>query len=111
MLQFKETLANAIHAAIEQTAPGMAPDTTELREMLEYPPDKTMGDLAFPCFKLSRALRKAPPMIAASLSESLGDVPYLKETKTSGGYLNFVIDDAYFTDRVLKTVDNLLRNA
>jgi len=104
VLQFKETLANAIHAAIEQTAPGMAPDTTELREMLEYPPDKTMGDLAFPCFKLSRALRKAPPMIAASLSESLGDVPYLKETKVAGGYLNFVIDDTYFTDKVLKQI-------
>ncbi|MBQ4065006.1 MAG: arginine--tRNA ligase, partial [Clostridia bacterium] len=104
MLQFKESLAAAIHAAIEGAAPGMAPEKMELVEMLEYPPDKAMGDLAFPCFKLSRALRKAPPAIAASLAESIGEVPYLKETKVAGGYLNFVIDDAYFTDKVLKKV-------
>ena len=104
MLQFKENLATAIRTAIEQAAPGMAPDTTELRGMLEYPPDKAMGDLAFPCFKLSRTLRKAPPMIAATIAEHLGEVPYLKKAEVAGGYLNLFIEDAYFTDKVLNRV-------
>ena len=30
-----------------------------------------MGDYAFPCFKLSKALRMGPPMIAKKLAESL----------------------------------------
>ncbi|MBE6637282.1 MAG: arginine--tRNA ligase, partial [Ruminococcaceae bacterium] len=104
MLQFKENLATAIRNAIEAMAPGMAPDTTELRGMLEYPPDKAMGDLAFPCFKLSRTLRKAPPMIAAAIADNLSEIPYLKKAEVAGGYLNLFIEEVYFTDKVLNRV-------
>ena len=29
-----------------------------LEDMLEYPPDRSMGDIAFPCFRLSRIMRR-----------------------------------------------------
>ncbi|MCQ2456955.1 MAG: arginine--tRNA ligase, partial [Clostridia bacterium] len=58
--------------------------------LLEYPPDTTMGDLAFPCFKLSRELRMAPPKIAASFAEGMTD-EYFTEINAVGGYLNFKI--------------------
>ena len=104
MLHFKNTLSQALAAAIDAAAPGAAPIADELALMLEYPPDPTMGDLAFPCFKLSKALRKGPPMIAAMLKDSLGEVPYLKSAEVVGGYLNFRIDPVYFTDKVLTEV-------
>ncbi|MBO7171302.1 MAG: AEC family transporter, partial [Clostridia bacterium] len=42
--------------------------SSEIFDMLEYPPDKTMGDIALPCFRLSKSLRRAPVMIAAELA-------------------------------------------
>ena len=93
MLQFKHALSQALASAIDAAAPGMAPTTSELSLMLEYPPDKSMGDLAFPCFRLSKVLRKAPPMIAAMLKEALHEVPYLERTEVVGGYLNFFLDN------------------
>ena len=37
------------------------PGAEELRGLLAVPPDPNMGDYAFPCFRLAKALRMAPP--------------------------------------------------
>ncbi len=67
----------------------------EIASMLEYPADKKMGDLALPCFKLSRVLRKAPPAISDSFKEMLcadSEIAALFEKIESvNGYLNFFI--------------------
>ncbi len=103
MLAFKKTLAGALSGALvslaaERGADASAlPGENELLSLLAYPPDKTMGDLAFPCFRLSRALRTAPPAIAAALAERIRDVPYLADAEAAGGYLNVTVDDRYFT--------------
>jgi arginyl-tRNA synthetase len=78
-------------------------DGGELAVMLEYPSDPNLGDISLPCFKLSRALRKAPPQIAASLAagftcEGIGRV------QTIGGYLNFFIDNKYLGETVLNKI-------
>ena len=39
----------------------------ELAGYIEIPPNPEMGDYAFPCFRLAKALRKAPPAIAAAM--------------------------------------------
>ena len=46
------------------------PDENTIRGLLEVPPDTSMGDYAFPCFRLAKALRMAPPKIALTLSEA-----------------------------------------
>jgi arginyl-tRNA synthetase len=71
--------------------------------MLEYPPDAAMGDLALPCFKLSRVLRAAPPQIAAALADKF-TCEEIARTDVAGGYLNFFIDRAAFSARVINTV-------
>ena len=43
------------------------PAAGDLRGFLAVPPDPAMGDYAFPCFRLSRPLRMAPPKIAEAL--------------------------------------------
>lgn len=107
MLSIKNTLSQALYCAIEKNATGASPSASELCSMLEYPPDKNMGDLAFPCFKLSRALRNAPPMIASMLAESIENVPYISKTEVAGGYLNFFIDGSYFTNGIVDKVITL----
>ena len=70
MLNFKNTLSQALSCAIKKISPETELAASELSAMLEYPPNKDMGDLAFPCFKLSKSLRKAPPVIASLISEA-----------------------------------------
>ena len=43
------------------------PAAEELRGLLAVPPDPALGDYAFPCFRLAKPLRSAPPKIAEAL--------------------------------------------
>ena len=71
--------------------------------MLEYPPDKTMGDLALPCFRLSKSLRRSPVDIAKTLAEAISCEEF-SEVTALNGYLNFRIDGTAFAKRVLADV-------
>ena len=74
----------------------------ELSDMLEFPPDKKMGDLALPCFKLSRIMKKAPPMIADELKVFLDSEEefsaIFKNIESVSGYLNFFIDEKTYCE-------------
>ena len=84
------TLAGLIAGAMDDCFAGVdgLPNSEEIAGFLEAPPEKEMGDYAFPCFKLSKALHKAPPMIAQQLAAAI-DAPEVCEQKQMGGYLNF----------------------
>ena len=57
---------DAIQAAIAQHTGLQANDIK-----IETPRDPKLGDLAFPCFPLAKALRSAPPKIAQDLGPKL----------------------------------------
>ena len=78
----------------------------EIFSMLEYPPDKTMGDIALPCFRLSKSLRRSPMDIAASLAESFSCEEF-SSVSAIGGYLNFKISPAAFSRRVVSDIEKL----
>ena len=104
MQNFKKKTAEAIEAAIQEIAPDAGLSAEDIESYLEYPPDASMGDLAFPCFRLSKVLRNAPPKIAASLAEKLTDFP-LGSVEAVGGYLNFKVADDYLTASVLPKIE------
>jgi len=82
-------LQHAVAAAIAAALPAEAAmDSDAVAEALARPPDPTLGDFAFPCFKLAKALRKAPPQIAVTLADALGDVPLFAEVRPAGAYVN-----------------------
>ncbi len=99
-MNFKEILAEKIaaQAGIEKE---------ECASYIEIPPQKEMGDFAFPCFKLAKVMRKAPPMIAQQLKETVEMPEFVKECKVMGGYLNFFIDPCSRAKTVLKEIDSL----
>lgn len=103
MTEIKLTAAELIRAAIEQ-AYGQAPFARdELAAMLEYPPDENMGDLAFPCFKLSKTLRKIPVMIAEELSRVISSRDFAKVEPVSG-YLNFFVSREYYEEKIIPEI-------
>jgi len=97
MIAFKKQLADILEKAVDTSFVGASLTADELCEMFEYPPDSTMGDVAFPCFKLSRTLRCAPPMIASKLAAA--DFPEeLCTACAQGPYLNFKISKKYLAN-------------
>ena len=78
-------------------------DAKDFAEMLEYPPDEAMGHLAFPCFKLSRTLRCAPPKIAADIAAAISDESF-ESVAAVGGYLNFKLSNKALV-AILETVE------
>ncbi len=82
---FKEILAKSL-------APLVAIDANILMEWIETPPDKRLGDLAFPCFQLAKTMRQAPQAIAADLAVKLTNEPLFKQTEAVGPYINLHID-------------------
>ncbi len=82
---------NDIALAIS-AATGM--NEAELVSYIEIPPDSSMGDYAFPCFRLAKAMRKAPAAIAAELKDKLALPAGITRAEAAGGYLNFFEDRA-----------------
>ena len=98
------TIKNAISAKIAEILKTINADAgieaTTVREMLEYPPDEKMGDLALPCFKLSKLLRMAPVKIAATIAESF-EADCVEHAEALNGYFNIYLSGKYLADKVV----------
>ena len=103
MLDFKLLIAEKIAKCAEL-------DTNEIKGYIEVPPNEDMGDYAFPCFKLAKALRKAPPAIAAELKEKIEADENIEKIEIVGGYLNFYVNKMTLTKEVLGEIANAGEN-
>ena len=100
-MDFKTAVANEILTAMRQAFPeAELPEIATVAGALEVPPDTAMGDYAFPCFKLSKALKKSPVMIADALAGAIR-ADFLSKAEAVKGYLNFFIDRATYAEKVL----------
>ncbi len=106
MQKLKKKTAVLIEAAVAEVFGEGLLSSDEIYEMLEYPPDKTMGDIALPCFRLSKSLRKAPPMIASAIAEHI-ECEEFSSVVALGGYLNFKISKSAFAKRVVSDIETL----
>ena len=102
-MDFKLSIANEIIAAAERALGGAGLQNAEIAAALEIPPNTEMGDYAFPCFKLSKALRKSPMMISDALAAEI-HADYLSRVESVKGYLNFFIDRATYAEKVVEAV-------
>lgn len=84
----KDSVVDRLHAAITALAGGAALTRDEVAALVEIPPDQKLGDFAFPCFRLAKALKKAPPLIAGELAAKVGG----SDVKQVGPYVNFFMD-------------------
>ena len=96
-MDFKLSIAQEIVDALTAVFGSAALSRDEIAAALEIPPDTAMGDYAFPCFKLSKALRKSPMMISDALAGAIS-ADYLGRVESVKGYLNFFIDRATFAE-------------
>ena len=85
MIDFKKEIAEIIAKNLE----GLTED--EIKSMIEIPQDQSIGDYAFPCFRLAKTMRKAPNLIAAELAEKLQGEKLFSEVSPVNAYVNMFV--------------------
>lgn len=98
MQDFKIAIANCLKEKIEDLT------LEEIVALIEVPPNKDMGDFAFPCFKLAKVFRKAPNMIAADLAENIEAKGAISKVMPLGGYVNFFVNKSQLAETVINDV-------
>lgn len=96
----KQAIAQALSTATELPS-------DSLMDMLEYPPNPELGDLALPCFQFAKILRKNPVQIAKELENTLQTLPQVKRASATGGFLNISLERVPFA---AETVEQAMRD-
>lgn len=73
-------------------------------EQIESPKKAGLADFAYPCFKLSRTMKKAPNLIADELKDKI-NLPFIERTESVNGYLNFFINKQQRVRDVLEAMN------
>ena len=92
-MHFQDELAKHIAAATQLSAEKIA-------AFLEIPPDKKLGDFAFPCFSLG----KNPHEAAEQLKEKVQLPPFIAKAAVIGPYLNFFFSLPHLAEATLTEV-------
>ena len=106
MLILKQKTAELLAECVKEKFGEGLLSTEEIFTMLEYPPDTSMGDIALPCFRLSRTLRRSPVQIAEILADFV-KCDEFSSVSALNGYLNFKINHTAFATRVVSDVERL----
>ena len=79
-------------------------DEGKINDLLEVPPNKKFGDVAFPCFILAKKFKKNPNDISKELSDEIDLKNYGSITKVTnkGPYLNFFYNKKLVTKNVFE---------
>ena len=95
-------LKNVIAEEIYDEALGLSKD--DIISMLEIPADESMGDFAFPCFRLAKVMHKAPQMIAGDIAERIGNADCFEKVEQVNAYVNIFIKRAFFAGELIKEI-------
>ncbi len=77
----------------------------DLYSSLDYPPDKKMGDLSLPCFKLAKSLRRSPQAIAEMFVCDFF-CEGIEHVESVNGYFNLYISNEYLSKSLLDDILN-----
>ncbi|MCI8273498.1 MAG: arginine--tRNA ligase [Clostridia bacterium] len=95
-MEFKKKIAEAIAKVINKKE-------EEIEQYIEEPKENNNGDYAFPCFRLAKDLKKAPPIIAEEIHSKIEvDKNIITNIEVVGGYINFFVNKELIAKEVLK---------
>ncbi len=98
MIDCKVEIGRRIAEKVQALSPA------EIQDLIETPQDEKLGDFAFPCFKLAKVLRKAPPLIAREIAAALADDPFFARVEPVNAYVNMFLSRAPFVGDVITSV-------
>ena len=100
MIDFKKQIAKSIAKVLEI-------DENEIEKSIENSKGTDNGDYAYPCFRLAKILRKAPPIIAEEIKEKIEvNQNEISKIEVVGGYINFFVNKEALGSQVLQEIAN-----
>ena len=84
----------------------LLPETTDdqLFNLMETPPEASMGDFALPCFSFAKVFRKNPKLIAEELAAELmkqAEALSIEKVEAVNGYCNIFLDRAAYVKQCI----------
>jgi arginyl-tRNA synthetase len=78
----------------------------QIENLIEIPPNNDLGDYAFPCFILSKELKKSPQIIAQDLAAKIQKkLPKdFRKVHSAGPYLNFFINNSILAEETINKI-------
>jgi arginyl-tRNA synthetase len=92
-MDIKSEIANVLEPYLDLTK-------EMIEQLLEKPKFAHLGDLAFPCFTLSKSMRKAPQLIAAEIAGKI-ESPLIAHVEVVGGYVNIYLNQQLLSSKVI----------
>ena len=77
---------------------------SDLEELIEVPKDSKMGDYSFPCFALSKKLKKNPAEIAKDFSSRIQLSKEFERVGAIGPYLNFFVNKKILAEKTIERI-------
>lgn len=72
--------------------------------IIEIPPNRDLGDFAFPCFELSKTMKKSGPEIAKELACVIKKPSFIKSINIAGPYINFFVNYEKLAKNLLQKI-------
>jgi len=103
-----EYFISKVKSEILAAVKGALDQEVDLKQLeITVPPEPTMGDFAVPCFYLAKLLRISPNQIAIDLKAKIHPHGVIKSVQNVGPYLNFYLNNKYFSRHALKEINRL----
>ena len=99
MLDLKKVISNKIKEVIDIEEDKIYSNISVIKE-------EGKGDYTFPCFTLSKQLKKSPNIIADELKENITIDENIDKIESINGYLNFYINKEILTKEVFNEYEN-----
>lgn len=100
MYLFQKAKQQVVRELKQAVGSGFVPTPDDLTN----PPDPTMGDIAFPCFGLSKSLKRNPSEVALEIAAKIGPKEYIDSVKAIGPYVNFTFKTEVFGSELVKEI-------
>ncbi|MGE9744328.1 arginine--tRNA ligase [Bdellovibrio bacteriovorus] len=91
---------NLLKDAIGRAYPDFSASEDDIYKALVNPPKSDLGDLAFGCFILAKALKAAPPQVATAVAAQMKGATAV----AAGPYINIRFDEQTHGEQVLATI-------
>lgn len=79
-------------------------DEKIISDLIEFPPSNIKWDLAFPCFELSKTLKKSPLQISQEITWMLSEDSFFSKFIAVGPYINAIISKPEFNENIIKQI-------
>ena len=116
--QLSEAILESARRLMQDSSADLGLSAREIALAIEMPPERSLGDFAFPCFKLAKLLKIPPPLVAQKIGDMLGQLnhPWISRVEVKNAFLNVFVSPAKMAEfTILGVLDgtffNLIRSS